>query len=120
LHKVYFYRDKKGREPVLEYIRKLAGKKDKDSPIKLTKIQDYINTLMEYGTQVGEPYVKHLDGQIWELCPLKDRILFAGWVNGGYVLLHTFVKKTNKTPLREIEKAKKAYKDLIERSVTYE
>lgn len=105
---------------MLEYIRKLEGKKDKDSRIKLIKIQDYINTLIEYGTQAGEPYVKHLDGQIWELRPLKDRILFAGWVNGGYVLLHTFVKKTNKTPPREIEKAKKAYKDLIERGVTYE
>ncbi len=31
---------------------------------------------MEHGTAAGEPYVKHLDGEIWELRPLRDRILF--------------------------------------------
>jgi len=31
------------------------------------------------------------------------------------VLLHHFIKKTNKTPLRDIEKAKAKLKDFIER-----
>lgn len=120
MHAVYFYKDKNGNEPVAEYIAKLSAKNDKDSRIKLNKIRDYIKTLSEYGTRAGEPYIKHLDGEIWELRPLHDRILFVGWVNGGYVLLHHFMKKTQKTPAREIEKAKRELADLIERGVKYE
>lgn len=120
LHKVYFYKDKNGHEPVLEYMLKLSAKKDKDSRIKLNKINDYIETLRNYGTQAGEPYIKHLDGEIWELRPLRDRILFVCWVNGSYVLLHQFMKKTQKTPAREIEKAKRELADLIERGIKYE
>jgi phage-related protein len=76
--------------------------------------------LSEYGTQVGEPYIKYLGSDIWELRPLRDRILFVGWTNGSYVLLHHFRKKTQKTPAREIEKAKRELADLIERNMDYE
>ena len=117
---MYFYRDKNGSEPVAEYIEKLAQKNDKDSRVKLNKIRDYIKILSEYGTQAGEPYIKHLDGEIWELRPLRDRILFVGWINGSYVLLHHFIKKTQKTPARELEKAKRELADLRERGVNYE
>ncbi len=120
LHKIYFYKDKNGSEPVLAYLKELASKKDKDSRIKFHKINDYIEILSQYGTQAGEPYIKHLEGDIWELRPLRDRILFVGWVNGCYVLLHHFMKKTQKTPVREIEKAKRELADLREREVQYE
>lgn len=120
MHKIYFYKDKNGNEPVAEYMTELANKNDKDSRIKLNKIRDYLKTLSEHGTRAGEPYVKHLDGEIWELRPLRDRILFVGWVNGSYVLLHQFMKKTQKTPAREIKKAKRELADLIERGVKYE
>jgi phage-related protein len=120
LHKIIFYEDQNGKAPVAEYIAELAQKKDKDSRIKLNKIRDYAKVLSEYGTQAGEPYIKHIDGEIWELRPLRDRILFVGWSNDSYVLLHHFMKKTQKTPAREIEKAKRELADLIERSVEYE
>lgn len=111
MHPIYFYKDKNGKEPVKEYIKDLAARKDKDSRIKLTKIRDYLKTLSMYGTQVGEPYVKHLDGEIWELRPIRDRILFAAWNGQGYVLLHVFMKQTQKTPHREIEQAKRNLAD---------
>ena len=120
MYKIYFYTDRSGHEPVYEYMAELAKNKDKDSRIKLDKINDYIELLSRYGTQAGEPYVKHLDGEIWELRPLRDRILFVGWVNCSYVLLHQFMKKTQKTPAREIEKAKRELADLKERGITYE
>lgn len=120
MHKINFYKDRNGKEPVLDYLKELISKKDKDSRIKANKINDFIEILSQYGTQAGEPYIKHLDGEIWELRPLRDRILFVGWVNGSYVLLHHFMKKTQKTPAREIEKAKRELADLIERGVKYE
>ena len=120
MHEIFFYCDKNGKEPVAEYMDELSKKKDKNSHIKLEKIRAYIKVLSNHGTQVGEPYVKHIDGEIWELRPLRDRIFFAAYVNGSFVLLHHFVKKTQKTPAREIKKAKREFADLLERSETHE
>jgi len=115
LFRVNFYRDKKGREPVAEYISDLAEKNTKDSRIKLNKIRDYIKILCEYGTNIGEPYIKHIEEDLWELRPLRNRILFVAWKNNTYVLLHVFYKKTQKTPQKEIAIAKKRLIDLKER-----
>ncbi len=120
MHKIYFYRDKDGKEPVKEYLSQLASQKSKDSRIKFTKIRDYISILSEYVTTAGEPYIKHLDGEIWELRPLRDRILFAAWSGDGYVLLHFFMKQTQKTPIREIERAKRNLQDYLKRSGNHE
>ena len=107
LHKILFYKDPKGNEPVLGFIRELSRKNDKDSRVNLNKINDYIQMLSKYGTKIGEPYIKHLDGEIWEIRPLRNRIFFVAWVDGSYVLLHQFIKKSQKTPKREIEQAKR-------------
>lgn len=120
MYKIYFYRDKSGKQPVIDYMAELKKKKDKDSRIKLNKINDYIQALSVYGTVIGEPYIKHLDGDIWELRPLRDRILFVAWNDGGFVMLHHFMKKTQKTPAREIEKAKRELADLKERGMNDE
>lgn len=120
MYKVYFYKDKNGKQPVLEYLRELSSKTDKNSRIKANKIRSYIKILSQCGTKVGEPYVKHIEGKIWELRPIRDRILFVAFIDGVYVLLHIFSKQTQKTPFKEIERAKKNLKDLIERGDTYE
>lgn len=120
VHNIYFYKDKNGNEPVLDYMRELASKKGKDSRIKLNKINDYIELLSQHGTRAGEPYIKHLDAEIWELRPLRDRILFVAWMDGSFVLLHHFMKKTQKTPKREIEQAKRELADLKERGLDNE
>lgn len=116
MHPIHFYKDRGGKEPVKEYITALAARKDKDSRIKLNKIRDYVKALSEYGTQLGEPYVKHLAGEIWELRPIRDRILFAAWDGQGFILLHQFMKQTQKTPQREIAQAKRNLADYRERS----
>lgn len=116
MYQIYFYKNKNGNEPVREYLEKLATGKDKNSRIKFNKIRDYMKVLSEYGTRAGEPYIKHLDGDIWELRPLRDRILFAAWDGENFILLHQFMKQTQKTPPREIERAKKNLSDYRERS----
>ena len=115
MFEIFFYKNQAGNEPVLEYIQELAGKADKDSRIKATKIQDYINYLRKTGSQAREPYAKHLDGVIWELRPLRDRILYAAWDGQSFILLHHFMKKTRKTPKREIDQAKRNFADYLER-----
>ena len=116
MYRVIFYKDRNGREPVFEYIRELTTCTDKNSRIKVNKINDYIEYLARQGKQAGEPYVKRLDDEIWELRPIRDRILFAAWDGRSFVLLHHFVKTTRKTPQREIDQAKRNLADYRERS----
>ena len=111
MHQIIFYVDRQGRSPLLDYFAELETSKSKDSRIKLNKIREYVKALAINGTYLPEKYAKHLDGKIWELRPIHDRILFAGWTNGAFVLLHSFVKKTQKTPKREIEQAKRELLD---------
>jgi phage-related protein len=117
VYEVRFYRDRNGRQPALDYLRELAKGKDKDSRIRARKMQEYLNLLQEFGTYIGEPAVKHLEGDIWELRPARDRVLFVAWHNNGYVLLHAFEKQTQKTPEREKQRARKEYADLKERGL---
>lgn len=119
MYQIYFYKDRKGVEPVAEYLQELSAKNGKDARIKLNKIRDYVKSLSRYGTYVGEPVVKHLEGEIWELRPLENRILFATWTGKSFVLLHHFVKKTQKTPKREIEIAKRRLQDFKERNLQW-
>lgn len=116
MYAVRFYKDKNGREPIKEYLAELGTKSDKDSRVNFNKIRDYIKILSEYGTRAGEPFVKHLGGDIWELRPLRNRILFFGYDGQQFILLSHFIKKTRKTPQKEIEKAQNLMSDYIERS----
>ena len=115
MHEIIFYVDRQGKSSLLDYIAELEAGKSKDNRIRLNKIREYVKALSANGTLLPETYVKHLEGEIWELRPIRDRILFAGWVNGSFVLLHSFMKKTQKTPKREIEQAKRELADFKER-----
>lgn len=115
MYKIIFYEDRKGRSPVRDYTNTLAMRRDKDSRIKFQKIRRDIEFLINRGTRVGEPVVKHLRGEIWELRPLRDRILFAAWIGDSFVLLHTFQKTTQQTPPEEIVKAERELADFKER-----
>ena len=106
---IIFYNDKYWRNEVKDYIKKLNNSKinNKDSRIKFNKIISYIRMLQIKGLSLGEPYIKHIENDIWELRPLRDRILFADLNNNKFILLSVFMKSTNKTPKKEIERAKK-------------
>ena len=59
--------------------------------------------------RLGDPHVKHLEGRIWEM-RLKgrsgiSRALYVTASGRRVVIVRVFVKKTEKTPRREIELA---------------
>ncbi|MDR2589605.1 MAG: type II toxin-antitoxin system RelE/ParE family toxin [Oscillospiraceae bacterium] len=117
MYKVIFYRDKNGKSEIVELLDELQKKSttSKNERINCKKILTYIGALEQYGTRIGEPVIKHIDGNIWELRPLSNRIFFFYWKDNKYVLLHHFIKKTRKTPLHEIEQARLKLKDYIKR-----
>lgn len=120
MYDIFFYRDKKGKSPIMDYIQELSVKDGKDCRIRLKKIHEYVKYLSKVGIKAGEPYIKHLGGGMWELRPLRDRILFVAWDGKSFLLLHMFVKKTQKTPVREIEQAKRNLADYRERKESNE
>lgn len=111
MFEIIIYEDECGHSEFEEYINKLAQEKEtnKDSRINYNKIIAYLDLLSEMGTRMGVPFTKHLKNEIWELRPLKNRILYAYYKNDSFVILHYFIKKTKKTPKKEIEKAQNNY-----------
>ena len=118
-YEIIFWQDQSGYSDSQEYIIKLKEKslKSKDARIKLNKIVEYIDILATYGTVVGEPYIKHLENELYELRPLRDRFFFFYKKDNKYIILNHFTKKTQKTPRKEIEKALSLIQDAIERNL---
>lgn len=67
--------------------------------------------------QVHEPYVKHLQGKLWEMrLTGRDgisRALYVAASGQRVVVVRVFIKKTQKTPPREIQLALERAKDVI-------
>lgn len=67
--------------------------------------------------KVREPYVKHLDGKLWEMrLKGRDGIARSIYVTASgrrIVVLRTFVKKTEKTPKQELELARERAKEIL-------
>lgn len=118
MYKAEFYEDINGVQPVKEVLIQLrdASQTSKDARIQYQKILTYILALETYGTRIGEPQVKHIGGDIWELRPLAHRIFFFYWKDNKFILLHHFIKKTRKTPKKEIDQAQRNLQDFKERN----
>lgn len=117
-YRVIFYRKSStGEEPVREYIDALEQK----SQMKVLK---YIVYLREHGGHIDEPYSRHIEGKIRELrvdfANNRHRIFYFAFVNRNIIFLSAFLKKTEKTPRKEIEKAVEYYKDIINNPKSYE
>jgi phage-related protein len=65
---------------------------------------------------VREPYVKHLEGLLWEMrMKGKDGIARAAYVTAKgrrVVVVHVLTKKTQKTPRRDVETALRRAKEV--------
>lgn len=118
MYEIIFYRTRSGKSEIEDFLDDLKkkAKTNKTARINRTKILAYLEALSQYGTRIGQPVVKHIEGSIWELRPLSNRIFFFYWKDNTFVLLHHFVKKSQKIPEREIEQARLKLKDFLERS----
>jgi phage-related protein len=67
--------------------------------------------------QARFPLVRHLDGDLWELREESQtkifRIVYVFYAGRRIVFLHGFAKKSQKTPPREREVARKRYEDFL-------
>ncbi len=103
-----FYETSIGRKPVRDWLLEL-GENDR-------RIIGFDIQTVEFGWPVGMPTCRPLGNGLWEIrSNLSDgkiaRVIFFIW-NGAMVLLHGFVKKTQKTPPQDIDLAEKRRKDI--------
>lgn len=119
MYEIEFYEDETGFSEIAEYIKvlKRRGQSSKESRINFNKIVAYFELLEEVGTRIGQPVTKHLEGEIWELRSLRNRFLYAYIKNRKFLILHHFIKMTQKTPKKEIDQVKKKLKEYMERNV---
>lgn len=108
---VVYYTTGSGRNPVRDFIDRL------DTETAAQILYD-LELLADYGLALGMPHVRHLEGKIWELRTVftgnQHRVVFAP-VGGGFLLLHAFSKKAQKTLRRDIELAQNRLKDYLVR-----
>ena len=109
---VEFYEKENGEIPVEEFLDSL------DIAMK-SKLVMILKVLQEKGNQLREPYSKHLEDGIFEIRGKVgsdiSRVLYFFYYGGKIILTNGFVKKTQKTPSKEIKRAKEYRKDYIER-----
>ena len=117
MYNIEFYETSEGISELWEFLDHLQQRAltNKDARIQHTQISLYIQLLADHGTRLGENIMKHLEEDIWELRPGYNRVLFFYHKDNTYVLLHHFRKKTQKTPRREIDKAKAERDDWVGR-----
>ncbi len=107
MYNIVFYKNENGESDVKDFIRELKTNSDKskDAKINLRKVIAYIRVLRRHGNSAGMPFLRHLQGEIWEIRPISNRILYAYFDDETIILLHHFIKRSKKTPRREIERA---------------
>ena len=109
---VEFYESEKGIQPAKEFLLSLDVK-------MRAKMVNTISILQDNGYELREPYSKHLSEGIFELRAKVSsnitRVLYFFYDDHRIILTNGFIKKTNKTPAKEIEKAKKYRADYLKR-----
>lgn len=98
---VFYYISSLGNNPVKDFLDERPSVK-----LKAFKIFKYIK---EFGLATAIPHIKKLVGTpLWEIRILGEdsvRILYVTKREKRILLLHAFVKKTNKTSSKEIKTA---------------
>ena len=109
MYNVEFYETQDGKSQIWEFLEDLRIKAatSKDARIQHKQASLYIELLQQNETRLNENITKHLEDGIWELRPGNNRVFYFFFQDNTFVLLHQFRKKTQKTPKREIEKAKR-------------
>lgn len=104
MFEVDYCEDGNGCRPAEEFIDSLE-------PKMRAKVFGRLELLEEHGNRLGMPYSRHLEDGIYEVRTSQGsnitRVLYFFTVGNRILLTHGFVKKTQLTPKREIERAKR-------------
>lgn len=107
---VEFYETASGEQPARDFLLSLDKK-------MRAKMADMISILEDNGYELREPYSRHLSEGIFELRAKVGsditRVMYFFYIDRRIILTNGFVKKTQKTPRAELERAKKYRADYL-------
>src|ERR1700733_10446706 len=105
---VRFYRSEAGKEPVREWLRGLDRDDRRAIGLDLMRVQ--------FGWPIGMPLVRSLKDGLWEVRSSlpSQRIarLILCFHDGMLIVLHGFIKKTQKTPADDLALARRRMKEV--------
>lgn len=111
-YQVVFFEKENGEVPAEDFINSLDTK-------MAAKVYRLLMMISENGPELREPYSKHLDDGIFELRAKIGsnitRVLYFFFAGRRVIVTNGFIKKTQKTPKSEIDKAKAFRKEYRER-----
>ena len=102
-----FYANHNGVEPVREWLLKLSVEEKKLIGSDIMSV--------EFGWPIGMPTVRSLSNGLWEVrSNLQGKIarVFFCIENSKMILLHGIIKKSQKTPQKDLELARKRMKEI--------
>ncbi|MCK5131212.1 MAG: type II toxin-antitoxin system RelE/ParE family toxin [Candidatus Sabulitectum sp.] len=74
--------------------------------------------LIEFGSNLGLPHTKKIEKELFELLVKGKegiaRVFFCMKIGRKIIMLHSFIKKSQKTPKKEIEIARGRKKEVLE------
>jgi phage-related protein len=104
---IHFYEDRRGKSPVLDFINHIF-------PKDRAKVNNVFRLLEEFGTDLGMPHARRIEGRLWELRPGDNRLFYFLYMEHKFVILHGFRKQSMKTPEKEIATALRRMKEISE------
>ena len=97
---IVYYESLGGNIPVYDFIESL-------SPVAKSKVSNTLDLLTEYGIKLGLPHVKKVAGtELWELRILGGdsiRIFYIATSGRAFLMLHGFIKRSQKAPKKDIK-----------------
>ncbi len=107
-----YYQSAAGRSPVEDFIDSLDAK-------LRANIARTPDLLEEFGINLGMPYARYLEKQLWELrvrhARNRYRIIYFLASGQTFILLHGFTKKTGPVPRTDMETARSRRDDYLSR-----
>ena len=117
MYQIVFYEDDNGVSELWNFLDDLLQRSssNKDARIQHKQIVYYIELLQSNGTRLPDTITKNIVQDIWELRPGNNRVFYFYFRDNTFVLLHHFLKKSQKTPQREIDRAISERDDFLSR-----
>lgn len=114
MREILFYVTERGESPVQEFIDGLSIKEQ-------AKWLSYARLLQEHGNTLPSQYIKHIEGDLWELRPefggVEMRFFYFVFTPEAIMIVHAVKKKSQKVRPRDVQLAVKRMNDVRLREV---
>ena len=104
--RIRFYQTQSGSRPVEKYLSDLGIH-------ERAKVAAAIENISKFGLDDSGVMCRHIEGKLWEIKVLAQRVFYVVISGPEIVLLHLYKKQGQKAPKKEIETAQNRMKDVL-------